>query len=107
MLTWIGVALLGGAGALLRFHVASATGGVLAVNLSGSFALGLLVGAGVGGDALLLAGGGLLGSYTTFSAWMLEAHVQRVERRLTVMWLNLGASLLLGLAAAALGRAIA
>ena len=107
MLTWIGVALLGGAGALLRFQVASATGGVLVVNLSGSLALGLLVGAGVGGDALLLAGGGLLGSYTTFSTWMLEAHDQRVERRLTRMWLNLGASLLLGLAAAALGRAIA
>lgn len=106
MLTWAGMALLGGVGALLRFYVASATS-ILVVNVSGSFVLGLLAGADVHGDALLLAGGALLGSYTTFSAWMLEAHVDRIERRLTRMWLNLGGSLLLGLAAAALGRAIA
>jgi CrcB protein len=42
------------------------------VNLSGSFALGLLTGLSITGDALLLLGTGLLGSFTTFSTWMLE-----------------------------------
>ena len=34
----------------------------------------MLHGAGVGGDALRLAGTGLIGAYTTFSTWMLESH---------------------------------
>jgi CrcB protein len=115
MLVWVGVALLGGAGAVVRFALDSAvserTGdgfpwGTLAVNVSGAFLLGVLTGNGVGGDALLLAGTGLLGSYTTFSTWMLESHRLGEDGEPARMWLNLAVSVLAGLAAAALGRAL-
>src|SRR4051812_24208954 len=69
-MVWVGVALLGGAGALLRFLLDAAVServrrdlplGTLAVNVSGAFALGAI------GAGHLLAGTALLGSYTTFS----------------------------------------
>jgi CrcB protein len=68
------MALAGALGALARFSLGTRWGaeGILAANLSGAFALGLLVGAGVGGDALLICGTGFLGAYTTFSTWMVE-----------------------------------
>ena len=115
MAAWVGVALLGGLGALARFAldgaVSARTGaafpwGTLAVNLSGAFALGVLVGLDLTGDALLLAGTALLGSYTTFSTWMLESQRLGEDGELGRMWLNLGLSLIAGLAAAALGHAI-
>jgi hypothetical protein len=74
--TWLGVALLGGVGALTRFGLDALVQrrirgdfplGTYAVNLSGSFALGLLTGLAVTGTALLLAGTAVLGSFTTFS----------------------------------------
>jgi fluoride exporter len=50
--------------------------GTLAVNLTGSFALGVLTGLvldhGVGQAPRLVAGTGLLGAYTTFSTFSLE-----------------------------------
>jgi len=80
--------------------------GTLVVNVSGAFVLGLLAGAAVEGDMRLLFGAGLLGSYTTFSTWMVET--QRIEeagrRRIAVT--NLVFSIVLGLAAAVLGHAI-
>ncbi len=51
--------------------------GTLAVNVLGSLVLGVLHGAGVTGDAMLLAGTALLGSFTTFSAWMAETESLR------------------------------
>jgi len=81
ILVWLGVALLGGVGVLLRFRLDGVVQGrfggefplgTLAVNLLGSFALGLLTGLSVTGNALLLAGTATLGSFTTFSTWMLE-----------------------------------
>lgn len=112
-LTWIAVTLLGGAGAVLRVVVTDAVAardrlatpaGTLVVNLTGAFALGLLSGADVDGDARLLAGTALLGSYTTFSTWMLEADRLGL-RRTGAAYVAL--TLALGLAAAALGRALA
>lgn len=112
---WIGVGILGGCGALARFGLTLLIAdrlhphlplGTLAVNLSGAFLLGLLAGASVDGDARLLLGAGAIGSYTTFSTWMLET--QRIEaagrRRIAVT--NLVLSIVLGLVAAALGRAL-
>jgi len=112
---WIGVALLGGCGALARFGLTLLVAGrlhprlplgTLAVNVSGAFLLGLLAGAVHDGDARLLLGVGLLGSYTTFSAWMLET--QRLEeagrRRSAVV--NVVLSVFLGLGAVALGRTL-
>lgn len=102
-LTWLGVALLGGCGAVTRVvlteRARDAVRGTLGVNLLGALALGLLAGAGVRGDVLLLAGGGFLGALTTFSTWM----AQVVERRSTRLLLG---PLALGLGAAAVGRMI-
>jgi CrcB protein len=109
----VGVALLGGAGAVGRFLLDAAVGarvgrafpwGTLAVNLSGAFLLGVLTGAALGGDGLRLLGTGLLGAYTTFSTWALEAHRQGEDGRLHGAALNLAVSLVLGLACAWAGR---
>jgi len=113
VMVWIGVALLGGFGALARFGLTLLVAdrlhphlplGTMAVNVSGAFLLGLLVGASVDGDARLLFGVGLLGAYTTFSTWMVET--QRIDeagkRRIAI--LNIVLSVAFGLAAAAFGR---
>ena len=81
MLTWVGVAFFGALGAVARFRVDSAVSarlpsdfplGTLVVNLSGSFALGALVGASVSHRVAFLLGTGFTGGYTTFSTWMLD-----------------------------------
>jgi CrcB protein len=107
----IGIGLLGGAGAVARFLLDGAVTaragsgfpwGTLAVNLSGAFVLGLLVG--VADDAYRLFGTGLLGAYTTFSTWMLESHRLGEDGRLRLGALNFALSLVAGVAAAWLGR---
>jgi len=112
---WVGVALAGGAGALARFALDALVSerlgsgfpwGTLAVNVSGAFLLGLLVGATLHGDALAVAGTGALGSYTTFSTWMLETHRLGEDGSFAVAALNIVVSLAVGVCAAALGRAI-
>lgn len=115
MIAWIGLALLGGTGAVARFLLDGAVvrragrslpWGTLAVNLSGAFALGVLTGAGAHGDALRLAGTGLLGAYTTFSTWMLESHRLAEDGGFAAAAANLAGALVLGLAAAWLGRQV-
>jgi fluoride exporter len=115
VLVWTGVALLGGVGALLRFVVDGAIAeragsefpwGTMAVNLSGSLLLGLLAGLALHGDALLLAGTAVLGSYTTFSTWMFETHRLAEEGDPWAAVFNVVLSLALGIGAAALGRTI-
>jgi CrcB protein len=112
VLLLVGVGLLGGTGAVGRFlldgAVASRAGvgfplGTLAVNLGGALALGVLHGAGVGGDALRLLGTGLLGAYTTFSTWMLESHRLGEDGRLRLGLANVLVSLALGLVCVWLG----
>ncbi|MBA3328603.1 MAG: fluoride efflux transporter CrcB [Solirubrobacterales bacterium] len=114
LLTWIAAGAIGGLGAVLRAvvdHEVSARMrgvlplGILAVNLSGALAIGLLAGLEAGGDTALLAGTALLGSYTTFSTWMLQAWaLDRGGRRdAAVAYLTI--SLVLGLGAVALGHA--
>jgi len=109
---WAGVALVSGAGACLRFlldgvvergRAGSFPLGILAVNGLGSLLLGVLHGAGVSGDDLLLSGTALLGSFTTFSTWMLETQRLGEERQLRPAVANIVVSLVLGLAAAWLG----
>jgi CrcB protein len=113
--TWVLVALCGGAGALARFLVdglvAERVGGefpwgTFAVNLSGAALLGLLVGAAVSGNALVLAGTATLGSYTTLSTLVFETHRLAQDDQLRIAGANLAASLFVGFAAAALGHAI-
>jgi CrcB protein len=112
---WVGVGLLGGAGAVARFVLSRAVArrsagwfpyGTLVVNLSGSALLGLLAGLALHGDALTLAGGGLLGSYTTFSTWMLDSERLAEHHSDRALLANLLGSLVLGLGAVALGRAL-
>src|SRR4029078_7893224 len=77
---WTGVALIGGVGAVLRFLVDRAVSkrvarpfpfGTLMVNLSGALLLGFLAGLVLSPHVALLAGTAFVGSYTTFSTWML------------------------------------
>jgi fluoride exporter len=112
---WVAVGVLGGLGALARFVLDGALSGAsdarfplgtLAVNLSGTTVLGLLVGAALHGDAYLLAGTATIGSYTTFSTWMLESQRNGEDGRPWILVLNIVLSLGLGLAAAALGRTL-
>ncbi len=111
-MVWIAAGALGALGAVGRFVVDGAVArrlagelpwGTLTVNVVGSLALGVLVGAGVAGDQLFLAGGALIGSFTTFSTWMLETHrlAQDGEDRLALANLALGVAL--GLAGVAAG----
>jgi CrcB protein len=112
---WVGVALLGGLAACARFLLdaivsARVAGdfplGTLAVNASGSLLLGLLAGLAVGGNLLVLAGTATLGSYTTFSTWMLETRRLAENAKLPLAIVNVLLSLALGIAAVALGRTI-
>jgi len=115
VLLWAGVGLLGGVGAVARFVISTAVTqrsagwfpyGTLVVNLSGSALLGLVAGLALHGDALTLVGGGLLGSFTTFSTWMLDSERLSEHHSDRALVVNLVGSLLLGLAAVALGRAL-
>ena len=112
-LTLVGIGLLGGLGAVGRFlldgAVSSRLGrafpfGTLAVNLSGTLVLGVLVGAAVSDDAMRLIGTGLIGAYTTFSTWALDAHRQAEDGRTAGALANLGVSLVLGLFVAWAGQ---
>lgn len=111
-LTWAGVALVGATGAWARFYVGGLITarwpsafpfGTLTVNLTGGFLLGLLTGLSVSGDALLVLGTGLLGAYTTFSTWMVEAQRLGEDGAFAAMWLHLLGSTIAGLAATGAG----
>jgi len=74
------VALGAAVGAPLRFICATALDrerfpwGTWAVNVAGSFLLGLFVGLGVHGGSLALLGTGFCGGFTTYSAFAVQAH---------------------------------
>jgi CrcB protein len=115
ILLWAAVMVIGGAGSVLRFMVdgtvSSIAGrdfptGTLVVNISGAVILGLLTGLALSHDAALLAGTAAVGSYTTFSTWMLETERMAEERQQRKVALNVVMSLVLGVAAAALGKLI-
>ncbi len=115
VLLWTAVTLIGGAGSVARFMVdglvSSAADrdfpyGTLVVNISGAVILGLLTGLALSNDQALLAGTAAVGSYTTFSTWMLETQRMAEERKRGAVLANLAVSLVLGVAAAALGRLI-
>jgi fluoride exporter len=116
MLVWAGVLVAGGFGAVLRFLVDGAVArraarsfpfGTLAVNISGAALLGLLGGLALSRHAALLVDTAFIGSYTTFSTWMLETQRLGEERQVRSAVANLVASVVLGIAAALLGQWIA
>ena len=116
MLVWGGVLLAGGAGAVLRFVVDRTVArraarsfpfGTLTVNVSGAALLGLLGSLALNRHAALLADTAFIGSYTTFSTWMLETQRLGEERQVRDAVANVVASIVLGLAAALFGQWIA
>ena len=55
---------------------------------------------------IAVLGAGAIGSYTTFSTWMLETHRLNEEGHRQAALVNVLASVACGLAAAALGRGV-
>jgi fluoride exporter len=113
---WAGVVLLGGAGAVLRFLVDRAVArrvarpfpfGTLTVNLTGAVVVGLLSGLTLSHHVSLLVGTAFVGSYTTFSTWMLETQRLGEERQIWPAVANIVVSVVLGVAAAVTGQWIA
>jgi CrcB protein len=113
--TWIGVALVGGAGAVARFAVDQFVGsridselplGTFAINVSGSFLLGLLDGLALNGNAMILAGTATIGAYTTFSTWMLETQRLAEDGEFAAGLANIVGSFAVGFGAVALGHLI-
>lgn len=112
---WIGLALVGGVGAVARFRIDGAISGrregefplgTFAINVVGAFALGILTGASVTGAWLFVLGTGFLGSFTTLSTWVLETARLAEDGEEAVASANLGISIVAGLGAAGAGWAI-
>lgn len=115
LLFWA-VAVCGGLGAATRFAIDSTVINrvrlafpwvTFFINVTGSFALGLLTawltGALGAPEWVLLLAAGFLGGYTTFSTTSYDTIRLLNERRYSASLLNLFGTLLAGLAAAALG----
>lgn len=112
---WIAAAPLAALGAMARFGMDRAVSvrsaralpvGTLTVNTLGSFLLGFLTGAGAGGGTMLVLGGAFLGSFTTFSTWMLETQRVTAHHGRRAGAANLALGVTAGLAAVALGWAL-
>jgi fluoride exporter len=110
---WIAVGLLGGIAAAARFALDAEVSarldvpfplGILAVNLSGALTLGLVAGAALHGTALTIVAGGGIGSFTTFSTWILDSHRLGSDGLAHIAWLNIAVSIVAGFAAVALGH---
>ncbi len=119
-MTWILIAVGGAFGALARYALDIWVGerfgtafplGTMVINVSGSFALGLLF-------ALAMERGilsseirppliiGFLGAYTTFSTWMLQSWALVEQGAWILASVNVVGSVLLGLIALVLGMAV-
>ena len=119
-MTYVLIAIGGAGGAVTRFAldswVAARVGGdfpwgTLLINVSGSFLLGLLF-------ALTIERGvlspelraplmiGFLGAYTTFSTWMLESWRLVEDGAVLAAMLNVGGSVVLGMAAVICGLVV-
>lgn len=111
MITVAAFAVVAAAGALGRAAVTGRwngrggiAAGTLAVNVTGSFLLGLL--AGTGAPAVTVLGVAGLGAYTTFSGFAHDVVTAAGARRFGPAAAYAGATYGLGIAAAAVGVAI-
>jgi CrcB protein len=107
------VAAAGAAGVLARYGLTQAAGpaagpwSVLAVNVAGSFAIGLLAGHGANEHVRAVAGVGFLGGFTTFSTFSLDVFADLEDGRPGRAVAYVLLSVLLGIGAAAGGWAVA
>ena len=112
---WLAVALGGGLGALLRYTVSMAVGthhlfpwATLGINIAGSLAIGLVWGA-CEHSAWFQAWGrlflvvGLLGGFTTFSAFSLESLLLLEQSRMGLLGAYIASSFLMCVLACYLG----
>lgn len=111
-LLFLGVAAAGGVGAGLRYLVdvwttlgvgARFPWGILVVNISGSFALGIVTGAAPGTPLAWIVGVGLLGGYTTFSSVAVTTVLLAEEPQPRAALANALGTLVATVSAAALG----
>jgi CrcB protein len=112
----LGVAVAGSVGALARWFIDVATAragkappfGTLLINVSGSFALGIVTGLalyhGLAPTTKVVLGTGFCGGYTTFSTFALQAVLLREIRGRAARYVI--SSAILPAAAAAIGLAI-
>ena len=105
-----GLVAIGGAiGSLLRYGAAAHFGATawttFLVNVTGAFLIGLLAASAPGSDprTRLLLGSGLLGGFTTFSTWQLEALLAARAGDARMAALNLGGSVVAGFVAVVIG----
>lgn len=112
MITIVLFALAAAAGALARAEAGrrwnqriGMPAGTLAVNVTGSFCLGLL--SQLGSPAITVIGVGGLGAYTTFSSFARDAVALAEDINATHAAVYVAATCALGIAAAALGVALA
>lgn len=117
---YILIAVGGACGAVARFALDSWVSwrgpsdfpwGTLLVNVSGTFLLGLLFALAaergvLPADIRLPLLVGFLGSYTTFSTWMLETLRLTEQGAWLAAFLNAGGSVVLGMAAVVVGMTI-
>jgi fluoride exporter len=110
---WIAIALLGGVAAAARFLLdyevtlrwaGAFPLGILTVNLVGALAIGLVAGSTLDGESATIVSGGVIGSFTTFSTWILDSQRLALAGRAELAWLNIGLSAVAGFAAVALGH---
>jgi CrcB protein len=117
---WIGVIVAGAIGAPSRYlldgfvqdRVSGAfPWGTFVINMTGSFVLGFLTGLALyhafPDTPRIILGTGFCGAYTTFSTWTFETVRLVEEDALREAALNAGLSLVVGMAAAAAGLALA
>lgn len=109
---WALAGLLGGLGAVARALLDGAVTrragaglpwGTLAVNVLGCLLLGLLVGAGLGGEDGVVLAGGAVGALTTFSSWMAGTSRLLDDGRLAAAAGNVVVSLAAGASALEVG----
>lgn len=111
------VALAGAAGALARYSIGLAVGprsfpwATFVINVTGSFALGVVLtfaaARGWSAEAIAVVGVGFIGSYTTFSTFTFESFTLADSGRVATAALYVGTSVVVGIAAATAGYAVA
>ncbi|MDQ1484323.1 MAG: fluoride exporter [Actinomycetota bacterium] len=114
------VALVAGLGAVVRYVVDTAIQrrhrsrfplGTMTINVVGSFVLGLVTGLalhhGLDSRTATIVGVGFCGGFTTFSTWAWETVALARARAMTWAAVNVVGSVVLCMAAAALGLGIA